>query len=87
MANTRTPEEREGDLKAQLAAHAIGAKRLTALMDQEGADVVLSMTCHLLDYGEEKAREAIGHWPEAKAHFSDVIWVQAPMSNALLIVR
>ena len=46
-------------------------KGLLRLRTKSGADVVLSMMRHLLDYGEEKAREAIGHWPEAKARSFD----------------
>src|ERR1700761_5987640 len=40
FANMRIPEERLGDLKAQLAALNVGSNRMTALLDKYGADNV-----------------------------------------------
>jgi N-methylhydantoinase B len=37
LANVRTPREREGDLRAQLAANRAGALRLAEMEDREGA--------------------------------------------------
>ena len=36
LRNVRTPDERRGDLAAQRAAHAVGERRLHALMDRHG---------------------------------------------------
>jgi N-methylhydantoinase B len=38
LSNMRVPEERLGDLKAQLAALNVGARRLTELLDKYGAE-------------------------------------------------
>ena len=38
LANIRVPEERIGDIKAQVAALTVGERRLTALLDRYGAD-------------------------------------------------
>jgi N-methylhydantoinase B len=40
LCNVRVPEERLGDLKAQMSALKVGAKRLTELLDRYGADTV-----------------------------------------------
>src|SRR5215472_5558245 len=40
LANVRVPEERIGDIQAQLGALAVGERRLTALLDRFGADTI-----------------------------------------------
>ncbi len=40
MSNIRVPEERLGDLQAQLGALRVGERRLTALLDRYGAETV-----------------------------------------------
>jgi len=75
LKNTRTPHEREGDLKAQLAAHAIGEQRILELMSKAGHAIVLQMVASLLDYGEEKVREAIRKWPDGTSEYVDHISV------------
>ena len=40
LHNIRVPEERIGDIKAQVGALKVGAQRLTELLDRYGADVV-----------------------------------------------
>src|SRR5206468_11577469 len=40
LANIRVPEERIGDIKAQVAALTVGEKRLTALLDRYGEETV-----------------------------------------------
>jgi N-methylhydantoinase B len=52
LSNIRIADQRIGDIKAQAAALAIGERRLTALLDRYGADVV---DCAI---GELKARAA-----------------------------
>jgi N-methylhydantoinase B len=50
FANTRVREEREGDLRAQLAALAVGTERLRALVDSAGRATVASAMEALKDY-------------------------------------
>ena len=40
LANTRTPGEREGDLRAQLAAHRLSERRMAEVAARHGADTV-----------------------------------------------
>ena len=47
LANIRVPEERIGDIKAQVAALTVGEKRLTALLDRYGAATVTACIAEL----------------------------------------
>ncbi|HEX6534073.1 MAG TPA: hydantoinase B/oxoprolinase family protein [Gemmatimonadaceae bacterium] len=59
LANVRTPEERRGDLRAQLAACAAGAEGVRALIAREGEERVRAAGLALLDYAERRARSAV----------------------------
>ncbi|MDB5107215.1 MAG: hypothetical protein JWM69_156, partial [Candidatus Binatus sp.] len=50
LANTRVQEEREGDLRAQIAALAIGSERLLALVKTSGRATVEAAMAALKDY-------------------------------------
>lgn len=63
--SSRTPEERRGDLAAQMGANRIGVERLAALADAPLAAV--------LDYGERRLRAAIAGLGEGVAGATDVI--------------
>ncbi len=71
--NSRTPDERLGDLTAQMAAQAVGADRLTALARRYGADVVLAYMGHLQDYAERMVRDLIRRMPRGRFCFRDVM--------------
>jgi N-methylhydantoinase B/oxoprolinase/acetone carboxylase alpha subunit len=64
-ANSRTPDERRGDLDAQLGANRLGVERLAALADAP-FDAVL-------DYGERRMRAALADLPEGRYEFEDVL--------------
>ncbi len=53
LANVRTPEEREGDLHAQLAACHTGAERLEELCARYGIERTKQAADELLEYSEE----------------------------------
>jgi N-methylhydantoinase B len=59
LANVRTPEERRGDLRAQLAACAVGAAGVRAMIAREGEPRVRAAGEALLDYTERRTRAAI----------------------------
>jgi len=59
LANSRTPAERRGDLRAQLAAHALADVRLEELAARVGVDVIRDALAELLAYGERRTRAAI----------------------------
>ncbi len=71
--NSRTPEERLGDLTAQLAAHEVGAARLQALAHRYGHDVLRAYMGHLQDYAEGMVRGLIRTMPRGRFRFQDVM--------------
>jgi N-methylhydantoinase B len=70
---TRTPDERLGDLSAQLGANESGAVRLTEAVRAEGWSHHEDVTHGLLDYGEARMAAAIGALPEGEYRFADVM--------------
>ena len=52
LANTRVREEREGDLRAQIAALSVGAERLLAIVKNSGRKTVEAAMDGLKDYAE-----------------------------------
>ena len=63
LNNVRTPEEREGDLRAQLAACHTGEVRLRQLAQRYGARRVQTAAVALLDYSEQIMRAFLGCVP------------------------
>src|SRR6266508_3422885 len=52
LANVRTPEEREGDITAQIAAIRTGEKRLVEIVERRGMREAISYAAHLQEYSE-----------------------------------
>jgi N-methylhydantoinase B/oxoprolinase/acetone carboxylase alpha subunit len=67
VANSLTPEERLGDLDAQVGANAVGAARMAELA---AAGAPLAEVC---DYGERRMRAALGGLPSGSWSFTDVL--------------
>ncbi|MGD9694549.1 MAG: hydantoinase B/oxoprolinase family protein [Thermoleophilia bacterium] len=66
LANTRTPGEREGDLRAQLAAHRLAERRLAEVAGRHGAGTVRAAFDALLAYAERRTRAAIAQMPDGR---------------------
>ncbi|MBE2223077.1 MAG: hydantoinase B/oxoprolinase family protein [Anaerolineae bacterium] len=73
LRNVRTPQEREGDLAAQLAAHAIGEKRLHEISTRYGLDDVWHHANALIDYANKMTRAAIQMMPNGRYTFTDYL--------------
>ena len=71
--NSRTPDERLGDLSAQIAAQRVGARRLQELAGRYGAGVLGSYMAHLQAYAEAMVRALIRRMPPGRYSFSDVM--------------
>lgn len=71
LANVRTPGEREGDLRAQLAANRRGAERIEELADRYGAGTLHDVMQALLDYAERMTRQLIAGLPDGVYSFRD----------------
>jgi len=73
LRNVRTPWERDGDLAAQLAAHATGAARLHEIVDRYGLDDTLCHARDLIAYAESLTRAAISRIPDGVYAFADAL--------------
>ena len=73
LANVRTPEEREGDLRAQIAANEIGRRRMLELVKRYGLEEVLRYSSALLDYAERMMRSVIRGIPDGIYTFTDYL--------------
>jgi N-methylhydantoinase B len=73
LANMRNPDERRGDLRAQLAAHRLADRRLTELCDRHGRDRVDSAMDELFAYSERRVRSALADLPNGRFEASDVL--------------
>src|SRR5204862_5439246 len=63
LANVRTPEERRGDLNAQLASLRLGERRIGELASRYGADLVTAGFEAILDYTERRMRRRLAEFP------------------------
>ncbi|WP_428488965.1 hydantoinase B/oxoprolinase family protein [Rhodopila sp.] len=72
LANVRTPAERLGDLRAQVAANYRAAQRLGELAAKYGTDSLLEIMQEVLDYSERMMRAALRALPDGEAEFTDV---------------
>jgi len=73
VTQMRNPDERRGDLRAQLAAHALAARRLDELCERRGRERVEAAMDELHDYSERIVRAAIAHLPDGRFEASDVL--------------
>jgi N-methylhydantoinase B len=73
LRNVRTPIERDGDLAAQLAAHATGTKRLAEIAAQYGLDVMMVHADALIEYADRLTRAAIKQMPNGRYTFTDYL--------------
>ena len=64
LANVRTPEVRRGDLRAQIAANALGERRLRELVAKRSLDTVCAAFDEVIAYAERRSRAAIAAIPD-----------------------
>ena len=73
VANSRDPEERHGDIEAQLAAHRIGESRLADMMIDHGIETTLEHAEALLNYSRKMTEAIIGAIPDGSYQFRDAM--------------
>src|SRR5687768_12722389 len=66
LANMRNPDERRGDLRAQLAAHRLAERRLAELCERRGRERVAAAMSELYAYSERRVRAAIAALPDGR---------------------
>jgi N-methylhydantoinase B len=71
LANVRTPDERKGDLGAQLAATLRAAERLKALARRYGAAEIIGYMAQVMDYSDRLMRAALMDLPDGEGSFED----------------
>ena len=73
LNNVRTPEEREGDLGAQIAACQTGAERLRELCARYNLSRTQKAAADLLDYSEELMRAFLATMPPGRYQAEDFL--------------
>ncbi|MFZ3262918.1 MAG: hydantoinase B/oxoprolinase family protein [Terriglobales bacterium] len=73
LNNVRTPEEREGDLGAQIAACQTGAQRLREICARYGLARTQKAAANLLDYSEELMRAFLSTIPRGAYQAEDFL--------------
>lgn len=73
LNNVRTPEEREGDLGAQIAACQTGAQRLREISERYGLGRCQQGAADLIGYSEEMMRAFLRTIPAGRYHAADFL--------------
>ncbi|HWE53453.1 MAG TPA: hydantoinase B/oxoprolinase family protein [Bryobacteraceae bacterium] len=73
LANVRTPEEREGDLMAQVMANRRGEERLREIAGKYGLARVRRSASELLNYSERITRAMLSRIPQGEYEFEDFL--------------
>ncbi|PZS28528.1 MAG: 5-oxoprolinase [Pseudonocardiales bacterium] len=76
-ANSRTPGERRGDLRAQFAANHVGARRLRELASRMGRARLHEAMAAVCDYSDRRVRAAVREIPDGCYRFADVLEIGA----------
>jgi len=71
LANVRAPEERRGDLLAQVAACNVGERRIPELIDRYGLDVIRTFYKESLDYSRRRMKKAFQQIPNGVYEYED----------------
>jgi N-methylhydantoinase B len=73
VAQMRNPEERRGDLRAQLAAHRLAERRVSELCERRGREQVVEAMSELYAYSECRMRAGIGALPDGSFEAEDFL--------------
>jgi len=84
-SNSRTPQARVGDLRAQIAGNLTGARRYLELIERYGFDVVDAAILKSLDDGERRTRAALRALPNGVAVVEDML--EDEQGNPTIVLR
>jgi N-methylhydantoinase B len=73
VARMRNPDERRGDLRAQLAAHRLAERRVGDLCTNRGRERVVAAMDELYAYSERSMRAGIAALPDGRYEATDVL--------------
>lgn len=85
--NSRSPDERMGDLHAQIAANRIGVERVSELFDRYPAEVVSSAIAHFLDTSKRRFHQAIRALPSGTYESEELLDLEGGAGTARLHLR
>jgi N-methylhydantoinase B len=85
LLNSRTPEEREGDLRAQFAANFVGIQRVAALFEKYGEAVAEAAIAGFLDFTERRFAAAIDRLPAGT--YEDIDYLDGDEAGQVVPVR
>jgi N-methylhydantoinase B len=71
LSATRTPDERLGDLSAQVAANLVGARRLKQVSREHGWEVLTQTFVDLRNYSRAMMLSALSRYTGSEAEFTD----------------
>ena len=86
LANVRTPDERRGDLRAQLAACAAGAAGWVTLIEREGKPRIDAAVGAVLDYTERLARARVKELGDLRGSARDALEGDGVSENEVPLV-
>ena len=73
LSGMRNPEERRGDIRAQMGAAHIAERRLRELIEQHGEEDVLDSMTETRGYSERRMRAAIRELPDGRFEAEDYL--------------
>jgi N-methylhydantoinase B len=73
VSRMRNPDERRGDLRAQLAAHRLATRRTDEIGARHGRERVAAAMIELYDYSERLVRTGIAAIPDGRYEASDFL--------------
>jgi N-methylhydantoinase B len=73
VARMRNPEERRGDLRAQIAGNRLAERRIAELCRRRGRDQVVAAMDELFRYSERRMRAGIAALPDGRYEAWDVL--------------
>jgi N-methylhydantoinase B len=73
VAQMRNPDERRGDLRAQLAAHRLAERRIGELCTRRGRGAVAAAMDELYAYSERRMRAGVAALPDGRYEAADVL--------------
>lgn len=82
VVRMRNPDERRGDLRAQLAAHRLAEQRIADLCARRGSGTVAAAMDELYAYSERAMRAGIALLPDGRYEAEDVL---EPLDGELLL--
>jgi N-methylhydantoinase B len=82
LANMRNPDERRGDLRAQIAAHHLAEMRLEELVERWGRETIEAAMDELHRYSERVVRAGIAALPDGRYEAVDAL---EPLEGSLEI--